>query len=565
MDLKRVIAYFSMEIAVDTGMPTYAGGLGVLAGDTVRSAADMKVPMAAVTLLHREGYFYQRIDTSGWQTEEPVSWVVEDYLVEEEPRVTVSIEGKEVHLRAWRYDVLGESGGRVPVYMLDANLEENEEWHRGLTNRLYGGDGYYRICQEVILGIGGVRMLRALGHNDLRRFHMNEGHSSLLTLELLDEVKKHDGPRPLTDVDIDIVRQLCIFTTHTPVAAGHDKFPIDLATRVIGFTDDVLAFKNLIFHKDMLNMTYLALNLSRYVNGVARRHGQISQTMFAEYEIDAITNGVHAATWVSKPFQVLFDKYVSGWRLDNFSLRYTLSIPPDEIWEAHREAKRELIQAVNSRTNAGLDDDDLTFGFARRAAPYKRGALPLSDIERLAAIAQRAGKVQFIYAGKAHPGDDVGKGIIQRIHEAKDALHNRVRIAYVANYDMELAKLLTSGVDVWLNTPQPPLEASGTSGMKAALNGVPSFSVLDGWWVEGYIEGHTGWRIGRDHELGDGRDRWDADAASFYDILETELIPAYYADRGRFVEMMQCCIALNGSYFNTQRMLQQYVLKAYFL
>jgi starch phosphorylase len=565
METDRTIAYFSMEIGLEEGIPTYSGGLGILAGDTVRSAADLNIPMVAVTLLHRKGYFYQSLDDTGLQHEEPVAWVVEDFVHEMPARTSVTIEGRTVHLRAWQYAVCGISGCTVPVYFLDADLPDNTAWDRTLTDVLYGGDAHYRLCQEVLLGIGGVRMLRALGYTNLMHFHMNEGHASLLTLELLDEQARRAGRDAFTHDDVESVRKQCVFTTHTPVPAGHDQFPLDMVEGVLGSRESFHTMPDVFCCEGVLNMTYLALNLSHYVNGVAKKHGEVSRHMFAHYIIDAITNGVHAATWTAQPFQALFDRYIPGWREDNFSLRYALSIPLDEIWEAHMTAKRQLIQYVNRDTNGGLDIDVLTLGFARRAAAYKRADLLFQDMERLQRIATQVGALQVIYAGKAHPRDQAGKEIIRRIYQARQTLHNEVKIVYLENYDMALGHLLTAGVDVWLNTPQPPLEASGTSGMKAALNGVPSFSVLDGWWIEGCIEGITGWAIGdASHDTDLGAERTH-DAASLYDKLEQVILPLFYSDRQRFVNIMRHAIALNGGFFNTQRMMQQYVVKAYFL
>jgi len=559
-DGSAVVAYFSMEIALEQGMPTYSGGLGVLAGDTVRSAADLKVPMVAVTLLYRKGYFYQRLDSNGMQTEEPVEWVVEDFLEEMPQRVKVSIEGRELSARAWRYEVAGIEGSRVQVYFLDTDLPENSEWDRGITNFLYGMDSHYRLCQEIVLGIGGVRMLRALGYESIERFHMNEGHASLLTLELIDEEVKRSGRSTFTQEDINAVKRKCVFTTHTPVQAGHDQFPMDLVNRVLG-RKEIYENEEVFCCEGALNMTFLALNLSHYVNGVGKKHGEISRHMFAGYTIEAITNGVHAATWASEPFSQLFDYYVQGWRQDNFSLRYGLSVPKEEIWKAHVLSKQRLIQYVNSETNAGLDIDVLTIGFARRAAAYKRADLIFSDIERLKHISAKAGPVQMVFAGKAHPQDHEGKALIKRIFEMKQALRKEVKIVYLEHYDIGLAKMMISGADLWLNTPQPPLEASGTSGMKAALNGVPSLSVLDGWWIEGCIEGITGWAIGgRGESPGDPA----KDAASLYDKLERVVIPMFYHERDSYTDIMRHAIALNGSFFNTHRMMEQYVLNAYF-
>ncbi len=563
MDRERSIAYFSMEIGLETGMPTYAGGLGVLAGDTVRSAADLKVPMAAVTLLHRKGYFYQKIDPNGVQKEEPEEWVVEDFLHETKARASVNIEGRTVQLRAWRYDVVGMSGFKVPVYFLDADLPENTEADRTFTHFLYGGDLRYRICQEVILGIGGVKMLRSLGHHNIKRFHMNEGHAAFLTVELLEEHLRRDPKNTIDAHAIEEVRKHCVFTTHTPVPAGHDQFPMSLVEKVLG-RQPALEMKEVFYSDHTLNMTNLALNLSHYVNGVAKKHGEISREMFPAYTIDSITNGVHVATWTSKPFQELFDRFIAGWREDNFSLRYALGIPKADVWKAHSETKHELMQYVNHETNTGMDTDVLTLGFARRAAAYKRADLLFHDIERLQKLASKRTPIQVIYAGKAHPQDQAGKDLIRKIYQAGDALKGNIKIAYLQNYDMELGRMITAGVDLWLNTPEPPLEASGTSGMKAALNGVPSLSILDGWWIEGHVEGVTGWAIGETDD-GEGKNRDRAkDAKSLYDKLEKIVIPMFYRHRDRFIGIMLHSIALNGSFFNTQRMMQQYVLRAYF-
>lgn len=560
---ERKIAYFSMEIGLEARIPTYSGGLGVLAGDTIRSAADLKVPMVAVTLIHRRGYFRQRLDPTGWQFEEPVNWVVENTLSAIPQRTALILEGRTVQLRAWKYEVIGLGGFKVPVYFLDADLPENSEWDRTTTHFLYGGDQHYRLCQEAILGIGGVKLLRALGYKNIERFHMNEGHSSLLTLEILDEAAREAGRASITHDDVEAVRKKCVFTTHTPVPAGHDQFPLDLVTRVLG-RREIYDMKDVFCCEDRLNMTYLALNLSHYVNGVAKRHGEVSQLMFANYSIDAITNGVHVATWTAPSFQELYDRYIPGWRRDNFSLRYALTIPKNELWEAHVQAKQQLLQYVNS-TTPGMDINVLTLGFARRAATYKRGDLLFTDIDQLRRIVSNAGQLQVIYAGKAHPQDRGGKDVINRIFQAKETLKADIKIAYLENYDLELGRLITSGVDLWLNTPEPPLEASGTSGMKAALNGVPSFSVLDGWWVEGHIEGSTGWSIGKDGKRsGQSQNRLE-DASSLYEKLENTIVPLFYRDRDRFIEVMLHSIALNGSFFNTQRMLQQYVLNAYFV
>lgn len=551
-----------MEIGLLSDVPTYSGGLGVLAGDTIRAAADLKVSMVAVTLLHRKGYFYQRLDAAGRQMEEPVDWVVDDYLVELAQRASVIIEGRTVLLRAWKYDVTGPGEFSVPVYFLDSDLPENSEWDRTLTHFLYGGDHHYRLCQEVILGIGGVRMLRALGHKEITRYHMNEGHSSLLALELLDEEAQQAGRSSPNRDDVQIVREKCVFTTHTPVVAGHDQFPMTLVNQILG-RQDVEEMKDVFCCGDVLNLTFLALNLSRYVNGVAKKHGEIARLMFAGYDVDAITNGIHAATWAAEPFAELYERYIPGWHRDNSSLRSAMGIVKQEIWQAHRTAKRELLQWVNREINAGMDADVFTIGFARRAAAYKRTDLLFSDTERLRGIADRCGGLQIVFAGKAHPRDQSGKEQIQSVFRARDQLRDKIKIAYLENYSMEIGKMMTAGVDVWLNTPLPPMEASGTSGMKAAVNGVPSLSVLDGWWIEGCIEGVTGWSIGPADRTAAALADHSQDAALLYEKLEQVVMPLYYQNRDDYLEVMRHAIALNGSFFNTHRMLLQYVLKAY--
>lgn len=560
---ERSIAYFSMEIALHDEIPTYAGGLGVLAGDTIRSAADLKVPLVAVSLLSRKGYFRQKLTPDGHQTEAPVIWNLEDHLAEMPQRAVVSIEGREVQLRAWKFEVQGISGYRIPVYLLDTDLPENNDRDRSLSNWLYGGDSCYRLCQEAILGIGGLRMLNALGYARLNRYHMNEGHASLLTLEMLDEEKVRAGRSELTSDDINVVRKKCVFTTHTPVPAGHDQFPVDLATRILG-RHDFAERKDIFCCEGSFNLTYLALNLSHYVNGVAKRHGLISKHMFGHYIIDSITNGVHAATWTGPAFARLFDLHIPGWREDNYSLRYALNIPAAEVWAAHQDQKQLLLDLLRQQAGINLSPDVLTIGFARRMTAYKRPNLIFYNLETLRNIADQAGGLQLIFAGKAHPNDGGGKELIHSIFQAEAELKGLVRVVFMENYDLQKARLMTGGVDLWLNTPEPPLEASGTSGMKAALNGVPSLSIPDGWWLEGCIEGLTGWSIGEDAIDPEHRLDGERDAVSLYDKLGQTIIPVFKQRREQYLNIMRHAIALNGSFFNTQRMLSQYVLKAYF-
>jgi glycogen phosphorylase len=559
-----MIAYFSMEIGVKNDIPTYSGGLGILAGDTIKSAADLNLPLIAVTLMSRKGYFSQQIGADGWQQEIPVVWDPAVHMTLLPDRIVVHIEGREVSVQAWLYVVVSPTGGKVPILFLDTDLAENSPEDQVITDRLYGGDNTYRIKQEVVLGMGGVRMLQALDFH-IKKFHMNEGHASFLSLELLVRFK-----RDIESVwdersvwDIARVRDLCVFTTHTPVEAGHDKFPYPLVKQVLG---EIIPFDVLkdLAGKDSLNMTLLALSLSKYVNGVAKKHGEVSQHMFPGYHIHAITNGVHTFTWTCEDMAKLFDKYIPGWANEPELFVRSGSIPELELWEAHREAKRKLLTYVGEATGVVMDTNVLTLGFARRATAYKRPHLLFYDIDRLLAI-NAEGRIQIVYAGKAHPHDDNGKRLIQGIYEYRDRLKGKISIAFLPGYDMDIALKLVSGVDVWLNTPLRPLEASGTSGMKAAHNGVVNFSVLDGWWIEGHIEGFTGWSIGGlPTEISQPGMSDAEDAADLYKKLEKFIIPRYYdANKSHWSRMMKNAISKNAYYFNSHRMMRRYVTEAY--
>lgn len=397
----------------------------------------------------------------------------------------------------------------------------------------------------------------------IKKYHMNEGHSSLLTLELLTRFK-----RPIEDVwdeklvwDLEKVKDLCVFTTHTPIEAGHDRFPYDLVLKIMGEPIPLNVLKDLSGGSD-LNMTRLGLNLSEFINGVAKKHSEVSRNLFPGYEINAITNGVHSFTWTCDSFKRLYDKYLPGWANEPEVFVRVGRIPDDEIWAAHMEAKRALLNFVQDTTGVVMDPNVLTFGFARRATAYKRADLIFSDLHRFEKIA--AGKIQIIYSGKAHPRDNLGKKLIENIFSIKEKLKDKVKIAYLKNYDMSVALKLVSGVDVWLNTPLRPREASGTSGMKATHNGIMNFSVLDGWWIEGHIEGYTGWSIGpspTETTLVDNLDTVDAD--DFYSKLEKIIIPMFYNERHTWIRMMQNAIGKNAYYFNCHRMMRRYVTEAY--
>ncbi|MDQ2696169.1 MAG: alpha-glucan family phosphorylase [Pseudomonadota bacterium] len=555
------IAYFSMEIALRNEIPTYSGGLGVLAGDTLRAGADLELPLVAVTLVSRRGYFRQEIDAEGRQIEHPDPWDPGRWAQALPAKVAVPVAGQPVWVQAWLYVLEGSTGYPIPVILLDTDLADNAPADREITHYLYGGDAEYRLKQEMVLGIGGTRMLRALGF-EVHTCHMNEGHSALLALELLRRFEGAKGGSRLECLyDVNRVRELCLFTTHTPVEAGHDQFPYELVERVMGDYFDIDQLKLLAGH-ERLNLTRLALSLSGYVNGVAKRHAEVSAQMFAGYRIHAITNGVHPQLWTCESVARLYDAWLPEWRHEPEILVRADAIPEAAILSAHQEARRALTGRVRDLTGVELDPDLPIIGFARRMTGYKRPDLLFTNPERLAAIARRQ-PFQVVLAGKAHPRDDSGRQAIQAIHRHSRALADVLKIVFLPNYDLDLALAMVSGADLWLNTPQPPLEASGTSGMKAALNGVINLSTLDGWWLEGCIEGVTGWAIGGTGSLAETAATDDGDAAALYDKLEHTVLPLYYNDRGGWVRVMKGAISKNAYYFNSLRMMRRYATEAY--
>jgi len=561
------VAYFSMEIALRSEIPTYAGGLGVLAGDTLRSAADLSLPLVAVTLVSRSGYFRQKIEADGRQVEFPAVWDPARWAHQLDAKIAIRIQGRAVWVGAWLYVVESHMGGRAPVILLDTDLTENCAEDREITRSLYGGDDAYRLKQEMVLGMGGVRVLHALGF-EINTYHMNEGHAALLGVELL---RRHayapENLRPgELPYDLPRVRELCRFTTHTPVDAGHDRFSYDLVTRLFNSSEygnhglssqgilgergpiDFAMLKRLA-GQDCLNMTQLALNVSDFVNGVAQRHAEVSSKMYPGYQVRAITNGVHPYTWAAESFRAVYNKYTPGWCHEPEQLVRIDGIPDSAILDAHTSTKQMLIDKVLAVTGIALNPNVALLGFARRMTAYKRPDLLFTDIERLKAIA-RGRPFQIVLAGKAHPRDEEGKRLICVLHERARTLAGVVPVVYLPDYDLALAQLLVSGADIWLNTPLPPLEASGTSGMKAAFNGVPSLSVLDGWWIEGCIEGVTGWSV--------------EDAASLYDKLERVVLASYYnEDRSGWAQVMKGAIGKNAAYFNSHRMMRRYATEAY--
>ena len=541
---EKNVAYFSAEIGLSSDIPTYSGGLGVLAGDHIKASADIGLKMVAVTLLYKQGYFKQRINDSGDQVELYPDF---DYSTKFEvvsDRVCITLNQRKVWIGIYRYIYIGENNHQVPIYFLDTDIDDNCDDDRNITLRLYSGDSHHRIMQEAVLGLGGMKVLECLGFNAIKTYHMNEGHCSFLTLELL---KKYNG-------DADRVRSSCHFTTHTPVPAGHDQFDISSCRQILGDQlPDSLNLKTL-NEKNRLHMTELGLFFSQSANGVSRLHGDVAQDQFPQFNLDYITNGVHHITWMGECFSELFDKKISGWRLEPDQLRNLEQIEDNEIETAHIKQKELLFNETGLKEHM-FCKDILTIGFARRSTEYKRARLIFKDIDRLLEIGKN--KIQIVFSGKAHPKDFGGKDIIRDIVDVSKRVKDRIKIVFLENYNMRLGRLITSGVDVWLNTPLRPNEASGTSGMKAALNGVPNLSILDGWWAEGCINGENGWSIGSPNHCED-----ESDADSLYHRLQNDVIPLYYNDKKQWLKIMRCSIETSIDY-TAHRMIKEYNQKFY--
>ena len=495
-------------------------------------------------------------------------WRPADHLEPLDARVEVVIGGRNVVVGVWQRVIRAEGGSSVPVYFLDTRLEENDPADRFITDSLYAGDPPLRLSQEAVLGLAGPRMLARLGYEEIATYHLNEGHASLVPVALLSE-RLGGTLAHASAADIAAIRERCVFTTHTPVPAGHDRFSTKVLAAILGseLADGLRAIGTL--DDGTLNMTVLGMFFSRFINGVAQRHGEVARAMFPRYRIDAITNGVHVPTWVAPSTALLFDRHLPNWREDNAMLRYATGIPLSEVQAAHAQAKQALFDEVSRRRSVRLDPAALTLGVARRATPYKRNDLLLSRPDALRAIVDRVGPLQVLYSGKAHPRDRLGKALIERVNAAAEELAGDVTVVYLEDYGMSLAALLVAGVDVWVNNPVAPHEASGTSGMKAALNGVPSLSILDGWWVEGHVEGVTGWAVGPDP----GRRGRPAALAtrrptgtmrpSSTDVLGEVVAPLYYRRPDAFASVSRSAMALNGSFFTTQRMVREYAARAY--
>jgi starch phosphorylase len=568
-------AYFCAEFGINPAIPIYSGGLGMLAGEHIKAAADLGLPLVAVGAIYKKGYFQQQIGKDGRQVEEYPEWNIEDFAEKikdpdnpkEDATVEIDIYGLKVKIQAWKYTHESKQGKSIDLILLDTDIEENtEKYQKAYSHNLYGSDEDYKLAQAAILGMGGVKMLRKLGYSNLEKYHMNEGHAALLAIQLL---KDHDG-------NVKKVKEKCMMTTHTPVSAGHARYTRELVNTMLGVEIADLAFTHGTDDQDpwKLNMTKLALNLSSYKNGVSKKHGAVSRKMFKRDDIDSITNGVHSLTWMADPMRALLDREIPGWSKDPMNLlKYAVGLPDYDIIEAHMQSKIRLIEHIKTRfpqANIRAKDDKgrpiLTIGFARRFASYKRAELLFSDVERLEKIASE-GPVQIIFAGKAHPNDGMGKDSLQEVIRHIIELHGKTGITFLSNYNMNLAKQLVSGVDVWLNTPRPPHEASGTSGMKAAHNGVVNFSVLDGWCCECLVDGKTGFTIGEPYEGGfnehvDHRELDKAHADDLFTQLENTIIPMFYDRKREWAQLMKNSLALTA-FLNMQRAFLTYQKRGY--
>lgn len=554
------LAYFSMEIMLRTHIPTYAGGLGILAGDLLRSCADMQIPAAGMTLVYNGTFFNQVFNPDGTQSYKELEWRKSDQFTKMPHRIELTINDQQVSVGCWRYDIVGYDGFVVPVYLLDTDYITNPQWARDITSNLYAGNGEMRISQELVLGMGGVQMLKKIGYESVDIYHMNEGHAAFVPLALMPDHNYQDAD----------VKKKCVFTTHTPIPEGHDTFDYELA-----YTYGKSYFPwhiRKLAGEDRLDMTRLALNMSKYSFGVSQKHGEVSHNMFPGYPIGAITNGVHHRTWIGSTMQDLYNEHMPEWINNPSALSQAVTkLPDDALFNTHQECKKILVNFVNHHLTSNttlegrehpdqdelFDVDTLTIALARRPVAYKRPLLIYHDLERLVRIA--AGRVQIIQSGKSHPDDDVSHRIVRDILHMSKKLKGIVRIVYLENYSPKLARLLVSGTDVWLNSPMKPLEASGTSGMKAAMNGILNFSVLDGWWIEGYKScPDAGFSIG----TMDSANNDEADADDLYTKLEHTLIPLYYENRTEWIRRMKNAITL-GAYFNTNRCIEEYKSKAW--
>jgi glycogen phosphorylase len=544
-------AIFVMEMGVDDRIPTYSGGLGTLAGDMALSFADLGLPATFVTMLSRNGYASQKIDGAAGQLDSAEPWDWKSLTKRVSKTVAVEVGEKEQKIGAWEYRIAGKA--EATVLFLDTDFPDNEPEFREASDRLYSGEAHLRLLQDIALGVGGYRMLKALGR-DPAIYHLNESHAAFVAVELLRDAKS-----------VDEVRRKCVLTTHTPIAAGHDNFPVGSVKE---------AFKKYTWinwdeesYRGSINLSRLAAKYSGVTNAVSLKHSYVSKGVIGKEEIVYVTNGVHHGRWVHEEVAKVFDSHLRGWRESPYLMVGAHTIPSADLAAARMRVKKALVSEVNRRARAGFADGPLTITIAKRITAYKRNGMILSDPELLTRIAEEKGEIQIVIAGKAHPRDDVAKGMLVEIIRKREALNKgtgKVKVAILENYDMRMAKLLVAGSDLWLNNPRRPLEACGTSGMKAAMNGGLNFSVHDGWWLEGGLEGVNGWGIGRRPELRDTSEPSDGeDEADLYKKLAEVILPTYYNDKKRWMWMSKEAIATVGPTFNSYRMASEYVSKVY--
>ena len=537
-ETEKKIFYFSAEIGLSSSIPTYSGGLGVLAGDHVKAAADKEIPIVGITLLYRHGQGIQRIDKTGDQRERWNSFNPNGILKNENCDFNLEIDGKSVIVKIWSKEVIGVKGNITKVYFLDVGHEKNHQNIQELGNRLYGGGTEVRIRQEYILGFGGVKAIKSLNLWPIKGIHLNEGHTAFAALGLLEE-----------GLILDEIRKKLHFTTHTPVPAGHDVFEFDRVRKVIG--DEYTKFCSDFASNGKLSMSHLAINVSQTCNAVSKLNAKVASDMFPTKKIVPITNGVHHLTWTSAPMAKLFDEQIPEWRVDPSKLNKVHNISDDILFEAHLLAKKSLLRYANSMSGRGLSPDILTICFARRMVEYKRPNLILNNIERLTEVCSN--KVQFVFAGYAHPSNEEGKKIIKELNQATEMFGEKINFVYLENYSMWLGSKLVSGADIWLNNPIRPLEACGTSGMKAAMNGGLNLSISDGWWDEEAEDGKNGWIIGNKNSEPNDKE----DAEFIYQKLEKEIIPLWENNKKEWVGMMKNAI-VTSSKMTAERMIKEY-------
>ncbi len=537
---KYSIAYLSMEIALENNIKTYAGGLGVLAGDILKSAATRKFPLIGLTLLNKYGYFKQKINSSGNQIE----LIDRDFdfslLKKLSTEVELLIGEEKIRIGVWQYLIKGLDKFEIPVYFLDTDIKENKNKFRELSTSLYGGDLEFRLQQEIVLGRGGLKILEALGYKNINKYHLNEGHGAFAGVELFSKSQKISNAEKINDV-----KKKCIFTTHTPIKTIYDDFSLELILK--NQKDFPLSLPGLIIN-NKINTLDLGFYFAGYINGVSKRHYELLQSIYPKQKIEAITNGVNSAYWTAADFKKLYDNFSPGWRVDAGLLKKAKLIPLAEIWKAHQKSKKRLLKYIREKTDINWQLDIFTFCFARRFTDYKQPLLLFTDVERLIDILESGGGAQIIFAGKAHLRDLSGQEAIKKIYQIKKK-YKKLKIIFLENYNLKLAQLLVAGVDLWINVPIPPQEASGTSGMKAAHNGVPQLSTLDGWWLEGFIKNKTGWSM--------------SSADDLYETLKNEILPKYYQSPEKWRIIMRNVISFNASYFNSDRVLTEYIKRAY--